>query len=102
VTSPRSTLLPAHRVSAVAIGQSTRADVLAALGKTLVISFDNGYEVWVYRLASDTPLKETLAQRLTRRGSDKAAAEQSAEFVILFDPSGLVAKTRVRPAPEAG
>jgi hypothetical protein len=79
VTSPRAKIVATQRVKdAVVIGESTKADVVAALGETLVIRFDNAYEVWVYRLAED------------RRG----------EFVILFEPSGVVAKTRIRPAPQ--
>jgi hypothetical protein len=75
VTSPRAKVVAAPEVKdAVAIGKSTKADVTAALGETLVIRFDNGYEVWVYRLVED------------RRG----------EFVILFEPDGVVAKTRIR------
>ena len=74
VTSPRARVIAAERSSAVVVGRSTRADVRAALGETLVINFDTGYEVWVYRLAR------------TRDG----------ELVVLFAPSGVVAKTRVR------
>jgi L-ascorbate metabolism protein UlaG (beta-lactamase superfamily) len=75
VTTPRTKVIPAQRLKdAIAIGNSTRADVISSLGETLVISFDTGYEVWVYRLAED------------RRG----------EFVVLFAPSGVVAKTRMR------
>ena len=59
----------------ITVGQTTKADVRAALGETLAIRFDSGYEVWVYRLAN------------TRTG----------EFVVLFAPSGHVAKTRIRP-----
>ena len=78
VTSQRLTVNPANRMrDAVVIGKSTKADVRAALGDTLAISFDNGYEVWVYRLERDT----------------------TAEFVILFAPSGIVAKIRIRPDP---
>lgn len=61
--------------AAIMPGQSTKADVRAALGETLAIRFDSGYEVWVYRLPN------------TRTG----------EFVVLFAPSGHVAKTRIRP-----
>ena len=68
---------PQAAMEMIAIGKSTKADVRAALGDTLTISFDNGYEVWVYRLDRDT----------------------TAEFVILFAPSGIVAKTRIRPDP---
>jgi hypothetical protein len=63
-------------------GQSTQADVLAALGPATVVRFDSGFEVWVYR---DRPAR-----------SDASSA--SAEFVILFTPSGVVKKTRIRPA----
>ena len=63
-------------------GQSTRADVLAALGQATVVRFDSGFEVWVYR---DRPARS-------------ADARASAEFVILFTPSGVVRKTRLRPA----
>jgi hypothetical protein len=78
VTSLQKKVIPADRAkAALTIGKSSRADVIAALGETLVISFDTGYEVWVYRLAN----------------------APGAELVILFAPSGLVAKTRIRPAP---
>jgi len=80
VTSPRKNVVAADRVKdAVTIGKSTRADVVAALGETLVISFDTGYEIWVYRLAN----------------------APTAEFVILFTPAGVVAKTRIRHGPPA-
>ena len=45
-----------------------------------MVKFDSGFEVWVYRNKSP----ET-----------KAAP---GEFVILFAPSGVVKKTRLRPA----
>ena len=35
--------------ASIAIGTSTRAEVLAALGPASVVKFDSGYEVWVYR-----------------------------------------------------
>ncbi|MES2189054.1 MAG: hypothetical protein V4454_02965 [Pseudomonadota bacterium] len=66
--------------SVVVAGQSTKADVTAALGQATVITFDSGYEVWVYREKSSRP----------------AAAK--AEFVILFDRGGIAKKTRLRPA----
>ena len=56
--------------SALAAGQS-KADVLAALGAGQVISFDSGYEVWLYRFGKT-------------------------ELVVLFAPNGLVTKTRLR------
>ena len=90
---------PDHVKDAVAIGKSTRADVIASLGETLAISFDSGFEVWAYRLADDTPGKAARTQRGTRRGSETTEPGMAAEYVILFAPSGVVAKTRIRPAP---
>jgi len=76
VTPMRPKAVAAERAqNAVVPGRSTRADVQGALGETLVITFDNGYEVWVYRLGS----------------------ARAGEFVVLFEPSGVVAKTRMRP-----
>lgn len=66
-------------------GQSTKADVTAALGQATVVRFDSGFEVWVYRdYASGSPARASSAQG-------------GAEFVILFAPSGVVKKTRIRP-----
>ena len=63
----------------IATGIATKADVMAALGSATVVKFDSGFEVWVYRAKS----------------AETAAAK--AEFVILFAPSGIVKKTRIRP-----
>jgi outer membrane protein assembly factor BamE (lipoprotein component of BamABCDE complex) len=71
---------------AIVPGKSTKADVLAALGKGVVIDFDSGYEVWVYHervFVKEAPPKN-------------APAAQRPELVVLFDPSGVVSKTRVR------
>ena len=70
----------AARVAVVA-GKSTKRDVLALLGKTATVTFDSGYEVWVYHL------------------EEGEGPRGQAEFVILFDPAGVAAKTRIRPAP---
>jgi hypothetical protein len=100
VTPLRTKVIPADSVrDAIAIGESTRADVIAVLGETLVISFDSGFEVWVYRLASDTPTKAARAQGAALTDSETARSGTAAEFVVLFAPSGFVAKTRIRPAP---
>jgi hypothetical protein len=62
----------AERSASLAIGQSTKSDVRAALGEGTVVSFDSGYEVWVYR------------------------QPDVAELVLLFEPSGILSKTRLR------
>jgi hypothetical protein len=78
-------LLPGEILSAqaakgtISIGKSTKSDVTAALGQAIVINFDSGYEVWVYR--------EKL--------QDKAPPLRT-EFVLLFAPSGIVTKSRIR------
>jgi len=64
---------------ALDIGKSSKADVRAALGEAVVVDFESGYEVWVYR--ERAPEKEPAAK---------------AELVLLFAPSGILAKTRVR------
>ena len=64
---------------AIAVGKSTKADVRSALGEATVIDFDNGYAVWVYR----------------ERPREKAASPRT-ELVLLFDPSGVLTKTRIR------
>ena len=74
---------PQTAMNRVVPGKSTKADVVAALGTAIVISFDSGYEVWVYRWP----------------GSDKTTRAAS-ELVLLFDPSGLATKARVRPGYE--
>ncbi len=75
------TLSPQAAMDLIAIGKSSKAEVAAALGrKTIVIPFDSGYEVWVYRWP----------------GPDKTP-RAATELVLLFEPSGLVKKLRVRP-----
>ena len=67
---------------AVVVGKSTKRDVMAALGKTAAVTFDSGYEIWVYHL---------------KEGAELRAGQ--AEYLVLFDPSGVVTKTRTRPSP---
>ncbi len=64
---------------ALAIGKSTKAEVRAALGEATVIDFESGYEVWLYR--------ERPAEKVTGAPG---------ELVLLFEPSGTLAKTRLR------
>ena len=78
------TLSMQNASDSVVAGTTSKADVVAALGPATMISFDSGYEVWVYRAKS--------------RGS----AENTAEFVVLFTPDGVVKRTRIRPAGIAG
>jgi hypothetical protein len=72
--------LPASQAEHFLRGDN-REGVSAVFGKGTVTRFDSGYEVWSYR----------YGPRERRFGET--------EFVVLFDPSGAVAKTRLRPAP---
>ena len=63
----------------ITLGKTTKAEALATLGPTVVVKFDSGFEVWVYRLKAPN------------------AEVSPAEFVILFTPQGIVSKTRIRP-----
>ena len=74
---------PQTAMNMVVLGKSTKADVVASLGPAIVVSFDSGFEVWVYRW----------------RGSD-TTTRAATELVVLFDPSGLATKARVRPGYE--
>ena len=64
---------------AIRVGKSTKADVRAALGEAVVVDFETGYEVWVYR-----------------EGLPEKAKPPVRELVLLFEPSGMLAKTRIR------
>jgi len=74
---PIGTSIPAAKLDAAVVpGQTTRAQMLAALGPTKFVHFDSGYEVWLYQSPAD--------------------GGRFAEFVVLVDPAGVVRKTRRR------
>ena len=99
------TKIPApSKQQAIRAGQSGKADVIAALGSTTVLRFDSGFEVWIYRLNDDRADEmagpDSLASKAIKVQTGAAQeADSSAEFIVLFTPSGVVAKTRVRPKP---
>ncbi|MBG9389593.1 hypothetical protein [Caenimonas aquaedulcis] len=68
-------------LATLAPGTSTQADVSRALGRAIVVHFDSGYEVWVYRWDGGGP------------------ARAESELVILMGPDGIVKKARVRSGP---
>jgi hypothetical protein len=71
---------PQAAMERIVVGSSRRADVGAALGKAIVIDFDSGDEVWVYRWPG--------AEKTTRAAT---------ELVLLFDSSGRLSRMRLRP-----
>lgn len=75
--APLGTSISAARLDAAIVpGQTTRAQMVAALGPTKFVHFDSGYEVWLYQSPAD--------------------GGRFAEFVVLVDPAGVVRKTRRR------
>ena len=87
--------------AAIVIGKSNKGDVTAALGKTTVIGFESGFEVWIYHVAGATPPKTGWAERIGFAAEGKGASGKT-EFVVLFAPSGVVTKVRLRVAPPPG
>ena len=73
-------LTPQAAMERISLGKSTKADVASALGEPIAVPFDSGYEVWVYRW----------------RGRDRTP-RGATELVVLFAPSGVATKVRVRP-----
>ena len=98
--TPASTLSVLNARDAVTPGKSTKADVVAALGKATVVSFNNDFEVWVYRFVSDLPAAKQ-GGNAGLAGGEKGNLART-EFVLLFDSSGVVTKARVRDAPGPG
>jgi len=78
--SKAAVIAPQAAQALVVAGQSTKADVEAALGRADTVRFDSGWDVWAYRWRG---------QQRTTRGDT--------ELVILFGPDGIARKTRIRP-----
>lgn len=75
---PSGTQVAADRLAAAVVpGRTTKAELLAAFGATKSVVFDSGFEAWVYQ--------------------SPAGGGRFAEYVILIDPQGVVAKARRRP-----
>jgi hypothetical protein len=76
---------------------SSRDEVAAALGPATIVRFDSGYEVWVYRFVEPAAPKQAevpAGAAATRDPSDRR--RRPGELVMLFAPSGVVTKVRVR------
>jgi hypothetical protein len=77
---PPGTLVSESKlIQTVVPGQTTKAALLAAFGPTKAVTFDSGYEVWLYQVPQ--------------------GHERYTEFVILLDRNGVVRKMRRRPPP---
>ena len=70
----------------IAVGKSSKAEVVSALGKaSAIVLFESGFEVWVYRIRPP-----------------QQANQGDTEFVMLFAPSGILTKTRLRSSAPVG
>jgi hypothetical protein len=83
--------------SAIAVGKSTKADVMAALGKSMAVPFDSGFEVWAYRIQE--PAKAPPRKAQSKEDPPKAPQRET-ELLVLFAPSGIATKTRLGPEVE--
>ncbi|MEO7150150.1 MAG: hypothetical protein ABIX46_00330 [Burkholderiaceae bacterium] len=79
-TPAGGSLTPQAALDRIALGRSTKAEVAAALGPAIVLPFDSGYEVWLYRWRGPDPTPRSAT-----------------ELVVLFAPTGRATKVRVRP-----
>ena len=71
----------------ITVGKTTRLDLDAALGSATVVSFDPGYEVWVYKNQLKTPSVTRLIPLLGEKGTREVA--------VMFDQAGIVKKFRI-------
>ena len=74
----------------IAVGKSTKTDVMATLGKSMFVPFESGFEVWAYRFKD--PSQETPPAR--SKDPPKPPPRET-ELVVLFAPSGIATKTRM-------
>ena len=89
-TLPNGNIKALGAQSTIAVGKSTKADVMAALGKSMFVPFESGFEVWAYRFKD--PSEET-PQKSPSKDPPKPPPRET-ELVILFAPSGIATKTR--------
>lgn len=70
----------------ITVGKTTRLDLDAALGSATVVSFDPGYEVWVYKNQLQAPASRFLPL---------AGQNGTREVAVMFDRAGIVRKFRI-------
>lgn len=78
-TAAGQPMRPDEARARLAPGASSKPEVAAALGRAVVVAFDSGQEIWVYRWP----------------GPD-GTPDQATELVLLFPPQGPLAKMRLR------
>ena len=78
----------------ITVGKTTKAELDTALGQATAVSFDSGYEVWVYQDKTEASGLARLLPVINRTAL--FVPEHSMEIVVLFHPDGVVKKYRVR------
>ncbi len=92
---------PAAVMDAITLGTSSKADVQSRFGPAhAMVKFDSGYEVWAYQFAPATSVMANIGALFQRLG-DGTAPPGMNEVVILFAPSGVATKMRLRQMPPA-
>jgi hypothetical protein len=89
-TLPTGNVKALSAQSAIAVGKTTKADVMATLGKSMFVPFESGFEVWAYRFKD--PSEETPP---ARSKEPPKPPPRETELVVLFAPSGIATKTRM-------
>lgn len=98
--APLQPASPAVVMDSVKPGSSTREEVAAMLGKARDSAvFDSGYEVWVYEFKPTPAEVGSTSAAFSRLLGDRAMRGKT-EVVLLFAPSGIATKMRLRPIPE--
>jgi hypothetical protein len=91
---------PAVVMDTVQLGTSTKAELAALLGKAHDSAlFDSGYEVWVYEFKPSAAEIGSANAAFARLVGNRAMRGKT-EVVVLFAPSGVATKMRLRPIPE--
>jgi hypothetical protein len=91
---------PAVVMDAVKPGTSTKDEVAAILGKARDRAvFDSGFEVWVYEFKPTAAEIGSAGAAFSRLMGGRAMRGKT-EVVVLFAPSGIATKMRLRPIPD--
>lgn len=79
--------------SSITVGKTTRGDLDAALGAATVLSFDPGYEVWVYKNEIRSGAMAALLPTLS--AAALMTPQRTREVAVMFDMAGRVRKYRI-------
>ncbi len=81
---------------AIALGQSTKADIEKNLGKTKSIHFDSDFEIWIYRYQGRTEAGQSCGGPSLMSMLTSSPDTSFCELIILFNPAGVATKSRMK------